>query len=91
MGGGIAKVLLEKTGVEITGVCDLHRTVGRAYELLGVERNGRQDVLVSEHRKSPAPKSAECCIRVRLIYEGLGIQTRKVLSLGINASARRRR
>lgn len=32
MGGGIAKVLLEKKGVEITGVCDIHpRAWARAY------------------------------------------------------------
>ena len=50
MGGGITKVLLEKTGVEITGVCDLHpKRVGRSiFELLGVVRNGRPDVIVSD-------------------------------------------
>ena len=48
MGSGIAKVLLSKKGVDITGVCDLHpdRKGRSIYELLGVERNGRDDVVV---------------------------------------------
>ena len=39
MGGGIARVLLDKKGVEITGVCDIHpQRVGRSiFELLNVE------------------------------------------------------
>ena len=50
MGGGIAKVLLEKKGVEITGVCDIHPArVGKSiFELLGVERGERRDVLVCD-------------------------------------------
>ena len=31
MGGGIAKVLLEKKGVEITGVCDIHPARGQEH------------------------------------------------------------
>ncbi|NLI55160.1 MAG: NADP-binding protein [Clostridiales bacterium] len=89
MGGGIAKVLLEKTGVEITGVCDLHpKRVGRSiYELLGVERNGRPDVLVSDDiDKALPPKSADVCIVAtdsftKDVYPKLV----KVLSRGINA------
>ena len=43
MGGGITKVLLQKTGVEITGVCDLHpNRVGKSiFELLEVPRGDR--------------------------------------------------
>ena len=48
MGSGIAKVLLGKKGVVITGVCDIHPDrVGKSiYELLGVERGDREDVKV---------------------------------------------
>ena len=48
MGSGIAKVLLTKKGVEITGVCDIHpdRVGTSIYDLLGVERGDRCDVKV---------------------------------------------
>ena len=65
MGGGIAKVLLEKTGVEITGVCDLHpeRVRKSIYALLGAERGDRPDVLVSEDIDTALPeRGADVCI-----------------------------
>ena len=65
MGGGIAKVLLEKTGVEITGVCDLHpERVGKSiYALLGAERGDRPDVIVSEDIDAALPeRGADVCI-----------------------------
>lgn len=65
MGGGIAKVLLEKTGVEITGVCDLHpQRVGRSiYALLGAERGDRPDVLVTDDIDAALPeRGADVCI-----------------------------
>jgi 4-hydroxy-tetrahydrodipicolinate reductase len=48
MGGGIAEVLLRKQGVEIVGVCDIHPArVGKSiFEVLGVPRNDRKDVLI---------------------------------------------
>ena len=50
MGSGIAKVLLEKKGVELTGVFDIHHAlVGKSiFELLGVERGQRRDVAVCD-------------------------------------------
>ena len=65
MGGGIAKVLMRKKGVEITGVCDIHpQRVGRSiYELLGVERGARADVLVCpEIEKVAARGAADICV-----------------------------
>lgn len=65
MGGGIAKVLLEKTGVEITGVCDLHpERVGKSiYALLDTERGDRPDVLVTEDIDAALPEhGADVCI-----------------------------
>ncbi len=49
MGGGVAKVLLQKQGVEITGVCDIHpdRVNKSIFALLGVERGARKDVVVN--------------------------------------------
>ena len=65
MGGGIAKVLLEKTGVEITGVCDLHpQRVGKSiYTLLDTQRGERPDVLVTEDIDAALPeRGADVCI-----------------------------
>ncbi|MBQ3552262.1 MAG: NADP-binding protein [Clostridia bacterium] len=49
MGGGIAKVLLNKKGVTITGVCLKDDSLeGKSmFELLGVDREGREDVFVT--------------------------------------------
>jgi 4-hydroxy-tetrahydrodipicolinate reductase len=49
MGSGMAKMLLTKKGVEITGVCDLHPDrVGKSiFELLGVEKGNHAEVLIA--------------------------------------------
>lgn len=65
MGSGIAKVLLNKKGVDIVGVCDLHpMRVGKSiFELLGIERGNREDVLVlSEIDKVVSEKSCDVCV-----------------------------
>ena len=65
MGSGIAKVLLEKKGVEITGVCDIHPArVGKSiFELLGVERGERRDVVVCDDiNKVAARGAADICV-----------------------------
>jgi 2,4-diaminopentanoate dehydrogenase len=49
MGGGMAKMLLNKKGVDIVGVCDMHpQRVGKSiFEVLGVERGDRKDVIIN--------------------------------------------
>ncbi len=49
MGSGVAKVLLRKKGIEITGVCDIHpdRVNKSIFELLGMERKDHNDVVVN--------------------------------------------
>ena len=89
MGGGVAKVLLNKIGVEITGVCDLHpNRIGKSvFALLGIERGERTDVFVTDSiDKALPPKSADVCIVAtdsftKDVYPKLV----KVLSRGINA------
>jgi len=89
MGSGITKVLLQKTGVEITGVCDLHpNRVGKSiFELLGVERGDRADVIASSDIDIVLPeRGADVCIIAtdsftKEVYPKLV----KVLSRGINA------
>ncbi len=65
MGSGIARVLLSKKGIEITGVCDLHpNRVGKSiFALLNMERGEQEDVLVQEDIDAVLPKGgADVCI-----------------------------
>ena len=65
MGSGVAKVLLRKKGVDITGVCDIHPArVGKSiFEVLGVERGERADVLVSPDIEAVVSKEkCDVCI-----------------------------
>lgn len=65
MGSGIAKVLLKKKGVDIVGVCDIHpERVNRSiYDILGVEKNGRPDVVVcSEIEKVVHDANCDICV-----------------------------
>ncbi|MCL2557774.1 MAG: 2,4-diaminopentanoate dehydrogenase [Treponema sp.] len=50
MGSGMARMLLEKRGVDIVGVCDAHpERVGKSlYAALGVERAGRAEVIITD-------------------------------------------
>ncbi len=49
MGSGMAKMLLQKKGVEIVGVCDRNeKSIGKdMYEVLGVERGDRKPVIIN--------------------------------------------
>lgn len=48
MGSGMARMLLNKEGVEISGVCDKHpERIGKdLHDLLGIERNGHPEVII---------------------------------------------
>lgn len=50
MGSGMAKMLLNKKGVEIVGVCDRNPArVGKdVYEVLGVERGDRKPIIIND-------------------------------------------
>ena len=64
MGSGIAKVLLDKQGVEITGVCDIApKRVGQSiFALLETERGQRQDVTVSDDIAGILAAKPDVCI-----------------------------
>ncbi len=65
MGGGIARTLLTKTGVEITGVCDMSplRAGKSIFSLLNVPRGKHADVIVQSDCKSILyERSADVCI-----------------------------
>ena len=50
MGSGMAKMLLNKKGVDIVGVCDRHDTrVGKSmFEVLGLEKGDRPEVIIKD-------------------------------------------
>lgn len=65
MGSGIGKALLNKQGIEIVGVCDLHpmRSGKSIFELLGVERGERKDVIIqSDIKKVVFDRNCDLCI-----------------------------
>ena len=65
MGSGMAKMLLTKKGVDIVGVCDRNPArVGKSiYELLGVERGNRPDVIINpEIDEVISEKSCDICL-----------------------------
>ncbi len=51
MGSGMARMLLNKKGVEVVGVCDMaeHRVGKDMYEVLGVENEGRKPVIINSN------------------------------------------
>ncbi len=60
MGSGIARMILGKKGVEITGVCDMWDKLNgmSIFERLGIERGDRNDVLISNDINSVIYKGA---------------------------------
>ncbi len=65
MGSGIARMLLSKKGVEITGVCERNpeREGKSMFELLGIERGEHPDVLLSTDIASVVYKdAADICV-----------------------------
>jgi len=66
MGSGMAEMLLKKKGIEITGVCDMHPDrIGKSmYELLGVDRGSKPEVLISSDIKALV---SEGCVDIALL------------------------
>lgn len=65
MGSGVAEVLLRKTGVSITGVCDIHpQRVGKSiFTLLNTECGKHEDVIISANIEDVVKKGAcDVCI-----------------------------
>lgn len=62
MGRGMAKMLLDKEGLEIVSVCDLdpNKTGKSMFELLGLEKGNRKDVLIEpDYKKAFTEKCAD--------------------------------
>lgn len=64
MGGGIAKMLTRKTGVDIVGAIDIGDKLGRSlYEVVpGIERGGREDVIVNTPEAVIRPGAADIVV-----------------------------
>ncbi len=61
MGSGMAKALLNRKGIEIVGVCDMHPDrVGKdIHEVLGVERGDRKPVIINANIEEVITE--KCC------------------------------
>jgi 2,4-diaminopentanoate dehydrogenase len=61
MGSGMAKMLLNKKGVEIIGVCDMHPDrVGKSiFDVLGTPRGSRKDVIINANIEEVLTE--KCC------------------------------
>jgi 4-hydroxy-tetrahydrodipicolinate reductase len=56
MGSGVARLLLQKQGVEIVSVCGRASNVGRdMYEVLGVDRHGKPPVIIADQPEKAFP------------------------------------
>ncbi|WP_026475786.1 2,4-diaminopentanoate dehydrogenase [Alkaliphilus transvaalensis] len=65
MGSGMAKMLLQKKGVEIVGVCDRNEArVGKdMYDVLGIERGNRKPVIINSNIEEVlTERSCDVCI-----------------------------
>lgn len=61
MGSGMARMLLNKKGVEIVGVCDMHpQRAGKSiYEVLGTARGDRNEVIINPNIEEVLTE--KCC------------------------------
>jgi len=89
MGQGIAKVLLTKKGVEITGICDINPAlVGKGvFEALGVAPNSAQaDVkIVDSIQQAIQPKGCDVCILATDSFTAKAFpKMETLLKLGVN-------
>lgn len=88
MGSGIARMLLEKKGVDITGVCDTHpdRKGKSIFDILGVDRAGRENVTVKENIADFALKGRcdVCVIATDSFVKKVFDKIRFVLEHGVN-------
>jgi 4-hydroxy-tetrahydrodipicolinate reductase len=63
MGSGVAKMLLKKRGVDIVGAIDIGDKIGKSmYDLIGVERGDRNEVLVGTPEEVIKEKGADVCL-----------------------------
>ena len=88
MGRGIASLLLERTGVDIVGVCDLNPLyAGKGlFSMLGVRPDGRPDVPVhADIARALSQTPVDCCvIATDSFVKGVFPKIKELVSLKIN-------
>lgn len=65
MGSGMARMLLNKKGIDIVGVCDMHpQRVGKSiFQVLGIDRGIREDVIIRKNIDEViSEKSCDICL-----------------------------
>ena len=64
MGSGMARMLLTKKGIEVVGVCDRdEKRVGKdMYEVLGIERGDKKEVIISENIDEVLDQDVDLCL-----------------------------
>lgn len=65
MGSGMARMLLNKKGIDIVGVCDMHpqREGKSIFEVLGIDRGIREDVIIRKNIDEViSEKSCDICL-----------------------------
>lgn len=87
MGGGVAKVLLGKRGVDVVGVCDIHpaRVNRSMFEVLGVERGERADVMIEpDIERALAGKPDVCVLATDSFTKKAFPKIRAIVQRGVN-------
>nr|WP_312577050.1 2,4-diaminopentanoate dehydrogenase [Sedimentibacter sp.] len=65
MGSGMAKMLLNKKGVDIVGAIDIGQKLGKSlYDIIGVDRENRQEIIVGTPDEVITEKAADVCLCV---------------------------
>lgn len=63
MGGGMAKMLLQKKGVDIVGVFNRRSNLGEnMYDVLGVEQGDRPNLIIQKIEEGLKPEMADVCL-----------------------------
>jgi len=87
MGRGAVESLVTKRGVEVVGVCDINPDlVGKKmYDVIGVDRAGRMDVLISDDIEKVLDQDVDVCITATDSFTKKAFPRLKlVLEKGIN-------
>jgi 4-hydroxy-tetrahydrodipicolinate reductase len=87
MGSGMARMLLKKSGVEITGVCDLSpRRIGKSiFELLELPRGDHPEVIVTDSIKKAGERNADIALLATDSFtSGAFPKLDTLISMGLN-------
>ncbi|XMB85995.1 2,4-diaminopentanoate dehydrogenase [Mycoplasmatota bacterium WC44] len=87
MGRGVVETLVNKTGVEIVGVCDINPDlIGKdMYEVIGASRNERKEVVINNNIEEVLNQDVDVCVTATDSFTSKAFPRLKlVLEHGIN-------